>query len=118
MNLDQLPGAGFVMQAIDVLGDHRIEQAGALEPHQRAMGCVGLPVLERLEAIAVEMPEALRISAEDVDVRHFHRVDVRPQPGAGGPEVGIPDGTEMPAPVNATTLRAPSIIAASRSVSV
>ena len=84
--------ARLAVQAVDVLGDDGVEQAGALERGQRLVGAVGLLVLERGEAVAVEVPEALGVAPEDVDVRDLHRVDVLPQPGAGRAEVGDPGG--------------------------
>ena len=54
---------------------------------ERHMRRVGLLVLERLKAHAVEVPEALRVPAEHVDVGDFHRVDVLPQPRPGRAEI-------------------------------
>ena len=50
----------------------------ALELDQRPVRAVGLLVLERREAVAVEVPEAVGVAAEGVDVRDLHRVDAAP----------------------------------------
>ena len=80
------------VQAVDVLRDDRVEQAAGLELGQRLVGRVGLLVAQGLEAVAVELPEALRVAPEHVDVGDLHRVDVLPQPRARGAEVGDPRG--------------------------
>src|SRR4051794_22678103 len=90
VHLDQLPRAGLAVQHVDVLRDDGVELAAALELDQRAVRAVGLLALQRLEAVAVEVPEALRIGAPGIDVRDLHRVDVLPQPGSGRAEVGDP----------------------------
>ena len=82
VDLDELARARPAVEHVDVLGDDRVEVAAALELDQRAVGAVGLLALERLEAVAVEVPEALGVRAPGVDVGHRHRVDVLPQPGA------------------------------------
>jgi hypothetical protein len=46
------------VQAVDVLGDDRIEQSRPLERDQRPVRVVGLDPLEGLEALAVEVPGA------------------------------------------------------------
>ena len=46
------------VQPVDVLRDHRVEQPGVLELDERRVRPIGLLVLERLEALAVEAPEA------------------------------------------------------------
>ena len=61
-----------------------------LELGERLVRPVGLLVVERLEALAVEAPERSRVAAEHVDVRDLHRVDVLPQPRPGRAEVGDP----------------------------
>src|SRR3954470_2259665 len=90
VDLDQLRRARLAVQHVDVLRDDGVELAAALEGDQRAVRSVGLLALERLEAIAIEVPEALRVGAPRIDVRDLHRVDVLPQPGAGRAEVGDP----------------------------
>ena len=59
-----------------------LQQPGLLERGQGGVRAVGTLVLERLEAIAVEVPEALGIPAKDIDVRDLHRVHVGPQTGS------------------------------------
>src|SRR5438105_1439064 len=80
------------MQLIDVLRDHRVEQPSPLELGEREVGSVRALVLERLEPPPVEVPEALRVSVEHVDVRDLHRVDVRPDARPGRAEVRDPRG--------------------------
>src|SRR5579875_2478867 len=70
------------MEAVDVLGDDRPQQAAALQLGQRPVGGIWQLVLERVKALGVEAPEALRVATEDVDVRHLHRVLLLPQPAA------------------------------------
>ena len=82
MHLDQVLRARARVKAIDVLSDHRVEQTGSLQFDQRRVSAVGALVPERLEALAVEAPEARRVAPEHVDVGDLHRVDVGPQPGA------------------------------------
>ena len=85
------------VQAVDVLGDHRVEQPRPLELGQRRVRAVGLLVLERLEALAVEVPEALR-------GRGGTRRCARPPSGRRSPTArcpgerksGIPDGHRDP----------------------
>ena len=60
VHLDELPRARLAVQHVDVLRDDRVQQPAALELGQRAVRAVGLLVAERLEAVAVEAPEALR----------------------------------------------------------
>ncbi len=78
MDLHQVAAAGLGVEPVDVLGDDRAHQARVLEAGQGPVGAVGLLVLERLEAVAVEVPEALGVAPEDVNVRHLHRVNVLP----------------------------------------
>ena len=78
-------------------------QPAPLELGHRAVRAVGLLAVQHREALAVEGPEARRVAAPDGDVRDLHRVDVRPQPVIGVRKSGIPDGTEIPAPVRTTT---------------
>ena len=112
------PRAGLAMEHVDVLGDHRVQQAALLERHERAVGAVGQLRAERREALAVEAPEAHRIAAEDLDVRDRHRVHPAPTGRCRAVrKSGIPEGTEMPAPVSATTERAPRTSSARRSTS-
>ena len=58
MDLDELAGPGPAVEHVDVLGDDRVQEPAALELDQRAVRPVGLLALERLEAVAVEVPEA------------------------------------------------------------
>jgi hypothetical protein len=80
---------------------------------QGPVGAVGLLVLERGEALAVEAPEAhgvprkASMCATSIGFTFSH------SPVRGVRKSGIPDGTEMPAPVSATTEPAPSISSAS-----
>ena len=91
VDLDELPGAGAAVQPVDVLGDDGVEDARAARarpaPRARRSGSLSRSALE---AVAVEVPEALGVAPEHVDVRDLHRVDVLPQPGAGRAEVGDP----------------------------
>ena len=80
------------MQRVDVLGDHRVEHAGALQRDEGVVSCIGLLAAERREALAVEAPEACGLGVEDVDVGDVHRIDTLPQPAPGRAEVGDPRG--------------------------
>ena len=88
VHLDQVLRPGPLVQPVDVLGDHRVEQPGPLELDERGVRAVRLLVPERLEALAVEAPEPLRVAAEGVDVGDLHRIDVGPQPGSRRAEIG------------------------------
>ena len=90
MHLDQLGRAGLAVQHVDVLRDHRIEHAGALERHQRVVGGVRLLAAEGREALAVEAPEAHGVAVKGVDVRDLHRVHLLPQARVRRTEVGDP----------------------------
>src|SRR5207302_11355193 len=63
---------------------------GALQSRQRPVGRVGLLLLKRLKALAVEVPEALGVAPERVDVRNLHRIDLLPQTSARRAEVRAP----------------------------
>ena len=78
------------MQAVDVLGDHGVEDPATLELDQSLMRGVRELVAERREARAVEAPEPARVAPERVDRRDLHRVDVLPDPAAGRAEVRDP----------------------------
>ena len=90
MDLDQVARARRLVQPVDVLRDHGVEQPAPLELDERVVRPVGPLVAQRGEAVAVEVPEALRVAPEDVDVGDLHRVDVLPQPRAGRAEVRDP----------------------------
>ncbi len=113
VDLHQLACAGLAMEHVDVLGDHRVQQPLALHRHERVVGVVGQLAAERGEALAVEAPEARGVGCE-------RRRCARPPSGRrsatgrvpGERKSGIPEGTEMPAPVNATTDRAERISSA------
>ena len=107
----RVPARG--VQPVDVLGDHRVEQPGPLELGQRLVRAVGLLVLQRLEAAAVEVPEALGVAPEDVDVGDLHRVDVLPQAGARRAEVRDPGRHRDPRPGQRHDRAAPRISSAS-----
>jgi len=98
VDLHELPRAGRGVQAVDVLGDHRVEESATLELGEDGVRAVGALVAERLEAVAVEAPEARGLTAEHVDVRDLHRVDPLPQAGSGRAEVGDPRGHGDPRP--------------------
>src|SRR5215213_505832 len=86
------------MQHVDVLRDHRVKQAARLELDERLVCAVGPLAAERLKALAVEAPETLWIAVPRIDVGDLHRVDVRPQPRAGGAEVRDSRGHRDPGP--------------------
>jgi hypothetical protein len=88
VDLDHTLGTGLGVEGVDVLGDHRLQEAAPLELRQRLVGPVRLHVGKHLQALAVEAPETGRIAAEGVDVRDLHRVDLLPDAHAGRPEVG------------------------------
>jgi hypothetical protein len=88
VHLDQLARARPTVEHVDVLGDHRVQQAPLLHRHERAVGAVGELVAERREALAVEAPEAHRIIAKCVDMGDLHRVHRLPQTRARRAEVG------------------------------
>ena len=103
VHLDHPLRTRLAMQAIDVLGDHRVQQPAPLELGQRLVGGVRLLVGERLEAGPVEVPEAAWCRGGRR--RSSRPTSGRPSPRAPSPGVrksGIPDGTEIPAPVSAT----------------
>ena len=97
------PGARLAVQLVDVLGDDRVEQAAALELDQRVVRAVRALVAQRLEALAVEAPErrGSRRKASMCATSIGFTFSQSPVPGER--KSGIPDGTEMPAPVSATT---------------
>ena len=86
VHLDHVARAGTLVQAVDVLGDHRLEQARALEGGERQMAGVRLDVGEHAETAAVELPGARRVEPEAVDRRDLVRVVLGPDPGRA-PEV-------------------------------
>jgi hypothetical protein len=83
VDLDQVLCPRRPVQAVDVLRDDGLHDAAALQLDERTVRAVRRLVPQHREAVAVEVPEALRIAPEDLDVRDLHRVDVLPQAGAG-----------------------------------
>src|SRR5581483_10148054 len=89
VDLDHLAGAGSFVQAVDVLRDHRLHEARALELGERAVRRVRLRVRQHSESLRVEVPHLLRVAAEGLDRGVLHRVVPRPDPGRR-PEVRDP----------------------------
>src|SRR5947209_18909603 len=61
-----------------------------LERRQDLVRAIGLLVMKRFKALAIEAPEAFWVAAKHVDVSDLHRVDLRPQPGLRRAEVRNP----------------------------
>ena len=110
VDLDQLAGAGLGVQAIDVLGDHGVEPCPA-------RSSVASAAWARVGALVLEASESgRRRSARSAPGRGGTRRCGRPPSGRRSPTArccgvrksGIPDGTEIPAPVSATTESAAS----------
>src|SRR2546423_5633462 len=103
VQLDDLPTAGLLMEAVGVLRDDGAQVATRLEVHERSMGGIRLgvraPVLEAIGPVLGGIP------TECIDVRHFVGIEFGPEP-ALAPKVGMPLSTEIPAPVNAMAERA------------
>jgi hypothetical protein len=70
--------------------DDAAHEAALLELGHDLVRAVRLHVAQRREPVAVEVPEAVGLAPEHVDVRDLHRVDLLPQPLAGRAEVGDP----------------------------
>src|SRR5437879_11108767 len=78
VQLDDLPTAGFLMQAVGVLRDDGAQVATRLEVHERLMGGIRRGVrAPMLEAVG---PVLSRISPERIDVRHFVGIEFGPEP--------------------------------------
>src|SRR6478609_6353699 len=98
VHFDQVAGAGRTVQAVDVLRDDGLHEAAALELGDDVVRTVRLLVAQRHEALRVEVPEAVGVATERVDVRDLHRVDLLPHALAGRAEVGDPGWNRDPRP--------------------
>ena len=98
VHLDHLARSRLAVQSVDVLGDHRVQESPPLELGQGFVGGIGPLVRQSVEARPVEVPERARVTVEGVDRRHRHRIDLLPQPLAGGTEVGDPGWHRDPRP--------------------
>ena len=78
VHLDDVARAGALVQAVDVLRDHRADPASLLELGERAVPVVRLGLAERIEPKRIELPDPRGIAAERLDVRDLHRVVPRP----------------------------------------
>ena len=78
VHLDHVPRAGPLVQAVDVLRDHRLHEPGPLELGERGVAGVRLARGEHLEAQRVELPDRSRVAPPGVDVRDLERVVLRP----------------------------------------
>src|SRR2546423_2072332 len=85
VQLDDLPTAGLLMQAVGVLRDDGAQVATRLEVHERSMGGIRLgvraPVLEAVSPVLGGIP------TECIDVRDFVGIEFGPEP-ALAPKVG------------------------------
>ena len=87
----------LAVKAVDVLGDHRVQQAAPLELGQRLVGRVRPLVGERVEAGPVEVPEAPRCRGERR--RSWRPTSGRPSPTApprGSGSRGSPTAPRSP----------------------
>src|SRR5450759_4482848 len=66
--LDDVPAARFLVQAVDVLGDHRLEQALLLKFGQECMSLCRLDVVDGAQEVSGECEEVMRVRVEPVDV--------------------------------------------------
>jgi hypothetical protein len=78
VHLDERPRAGALVQAVDVLRDHRVHPAAVLELRERAVAVVRLGASEQREPLAVEIPHLRGVGEERVDRRVFERVVLCP----------------------------------------
>ena len=105
VHLDQVLRARAGVQAVDVLGDHGVAASRPAPARRAPRGRDWALVLERLETLAVEAPERLGFRwnasmwATSIGSTFSH------SPVPGERKSGIPDGTEMPAPVSARLSR-------------
>ena len=83
-----LPRAGLEMEHVDVLGDHRFQQARGDRARRapRGRGSADLP--SRVGSAAGRSPRSATDRRGRHDVGDLHRVDLLPEALAGGAEVG------------------------------
>src|SRR5450830_130929 len=67
--LDDVPAARFLVQAVDVLGDHRLEQALLLKFGQECMSLCRLDAVDDAQEVSGECEEVMRVRVEPVDVK-------------------------------------------------
>ena len=87
MHLDDLATPGPRVQRVDVLRHDRLNQSTSLQLGEREMASVRLRRQERVDARAIEAPDALRVAPEGLDRRDFEGIDLGPDTGRGA-EVG------------------------------
>ena len=87
MHLDDVLGAGALVQQVDVLCDDRLHEPEPLELGEREVRGVRLDGGEHGEARRVEAPDLLRIAPEGAHGRVLPRVDLGPH-SRRGTEVG------------------------------
>src|SRR5450830_1836641 len=66
--LDDVPATRFLVQAVDVLGDHRLEQTLLLEFGQESMSLSRLNTVDHRQEVTGECEEGAGICVEPVDV--------------------------------------------------
>src|SRR5262249_56335963 len=80
VDLDHVPRARALVQAVDVLGHDRLDEPSSLELGERKVPGVRLRLRQDTETQRVELPDLLGVAPEGVDRRVLHRVVLRPDP--------------------------------------
>src|SRR4051794_25585771 len=96
VHLDQVFRSGGAVQPVDVLRDHGADQSAPLELRDDLVRTIRPLVAQRHEALRIEVPKAVGVAPEGVDVRDLHRVDLLPHPLPGRAEVGDPRWNRNP----------------------
>ena len=90
------------MQVVHVLGDDAGEIPFGLQLRQGIVGRVGPGPADGVVHLLEELPDFGRVPAKGPDMGVFHGIVAVPQ-AAAPRKLGMPDSTEIPAPVRAAT---------------